>query len=563
MQWLQSVFEQAPEIALFLSLAGGYALGKIHFGKFQLGGVAGSLLVAVVISQVGVHIDNGVKAVLFALFIYAVGFESGPQFFRSLGRQSLREIAMAAVLAISGLVTVVVLARIFGLDKGLAAGIAAGGLTQSAIIGTASSAISKLGLAADEVQRLQANVAVGYAVTYIFGSFGAILVCVNLLPKFMGRTIRDDAIKAEAELLAGIRLLGPNEQEAAPDLVGRIYQVDKAAGKTVAEIEAKTSIDNSITVERVKRANKIIGVSPDLKLEANDIVLIVGRRTGVVTLGNEVGSELQSSDGMDVIVAIRDVTITAPEFVGKSVADIKQHISSELRHGIYVIGVKRADKPLPLKADTVIAAGDVVSLYGTDQDLQRVASSIGPVIVVSDKTDFVFHGLGIAVGLLIGLAVIRLGSIPLTLGSGGGALLSGLLFGWYRSRNMAIGNMPTAASTLLRDLGLAGFVAVVGLQSGLQAVQTIVSSGLSIFLIGVVVTILPLIITMLFGRYVLKYDNVAVFAGALSGSRSANPAFGEILDKAGNSIPTTPFAITYALANVFLTLLGPLVVAFS
>lgn len=563
MQWLQSIFQQAPEIALFLSLAGGYALGKIQFGKFQLGGVAGSLLVAVLISQVGVQIDNGVKAVLFALFIYAVGFESGPQFFRSLGRQSLREIAMAAVLAISGLVTVVVLARMFGLDKGLAAGIAAGGLTQSAIIGTASSAISKLGLAADEVQRLQANVAVGYAVTYIFGSFGAIIVCVNLLPKFMGRSIRDDAIKAEAELLAGIRLLGPNEQEAAPDLVGRIYRVDKAAGKTIAEIEAKTSVDNAITIERVKRANKIIGVAQDLRLEADDIVLIAGRRKGVVAIGGDIGVELQSSDGMEVVVAIRDVTITAPEFAGKTVAAIKQHISSDLRHGIYVVGVKRADKPLPLDPDTVIKAGDVVSLYGTDQDLQRVAQSIGPVIVASDKTDFVFHGLGIAIGLLIGLAVVRVGSIPLTLGSGGGALLSGLLFGWYRSRNMTIGNMPTGASTLLRDLGLAGFVAVVGLQSGLQAVQTIASSGLSIFLIGVVVTILPLIITMLFGRYVLKYDNVAVFAGALSGSRSANPAFGEILDKAGNSIPTTPFAITYALANVFLTLLGPLVVAFS
>jgi AspT/YidE/YbjL antiporter-like protein len=123
--------------------------------------------------------------------------------------------------------------------------------------------------------------------------------------------------------------------------------------------------------------------------------------------------------------------------------------------------------------------------------------------------------------------------------------------------------MPSGASTLLRDLGLAGFVAVVGLQSGLQAVQTITSSGLTIFLVGMVVTILPLIITLFFGLYVLKYDNVAIFAGALSGSRSANPAFGEVLDKAGNSIPTTPFAITYALANVFLTLLGPLVVAFS
>lgn len=87
------------------------------------------------------------------------------------------------------------------------------------------------------------------------------------------------------------------------------------------------------------------------------------------------------------------------------------------------------------------------------------------------------------------------------------------------------------------------------------------NQGLLIFGIGLVVTVLPLILTMLFGRYVLRYDNTAIFAGALSGSRSANPAFGEILDKAENTVPTVPFAITYALANVFLTLLGPLIVA--
>lgn len=563
MNLLHEIFRQSPEIALFLSLAGGYAIGKIQFGKFQLGGVAGSLLVAVLISQVGVSIDNGVKSVLFALFIYAVGFESGPQFFRSLGRQSLREIAMAVVLAISGLVTVVVLARMFGLDKGLAAGIAAGGLTQSAIIGTASAAIGKLGLAADEVQRLQGNVAVGYAVTYIFGSFGAILICVNLLPKFMGRSIRDDAIKAEAAMLAGVQVYGPGQHPAAPDLVGRIYRVDAAAGRTVAEIEQTASEDSSFTIERVKRASKLIGVQPQLRLSAGDVVLLIGRRAGVVAAAGAIGTELQSSEGMDLVVVTRDVTINSPEFTGKTVAEINETAGADLRHGIYVIGIKRADKPLPLALDTVIEAGDVVTLYGTDQDLQRAAKSIGTVIVPSDKTDFVFHGLGLVFGLLIGLIVVRIGSIPLTLGSGGGALLSGLLFGWYRSRNQAIGNMPTGASTLLRDLGLAGFVAVVGLQSGLQAVQTIATSGLSIFLIGVVVTILPLLITMLFGRYVLKYDNTAIFAGALAGSRSANPAFGEVLDKAGNSIPTTPFAITYALANVFLTLLGPLVVAFA
>lgn len=123
--------------------------------------------------------------------------------------------------------------------------------------------------------------------------------------------------------------------------------------------------------------------------------------------------------------------------------------------------------------------------------------------------------------------------------------------------------MPLAASQLLKDLGLAGFVAAVGLQSGLQAIQTIKESGLSLFMIGVVVTLVPLLLSMLFARYVLRYNNVAVMAGALSGSRSANPAFGAILDKAGNSIPTVPFAITYALANVFLTLLGPLIVGLA
>jgi len=559
MAWLHSILNQAPEIALFLSLAGGYWIGKFHFGKFQLGGVAGSLLVACIVSQVGISIDSGVKSVLFALFIYAVGYESGPQFFRSLGRQSLREIAMAAVLALSGLATVVVLSRMFGLDKGLAAGIAAGGLTQSAIIGTASAAIAKLGLAADQIQHLQANVAVGYAVTYIFGSFGAIIMCVNILPWLTGRGIRDDAIKAEAASLAGTTVYGAGEQPALADLVGRLFRIEQGTGQTVGTIEA----DGAISIERVKRNGAMVGVGPGLALQAQDIVLVVGRRAGVVGCAERLGSELPASDDMAITLVTRDIAIANKDFIHQTVAQIRQATAGALRHGIYVIAVKRADTALALAPDTTIAAGDVVTLYGTAEDVQRAAKLVGTLILPSDKTDFVFHGLGLVVGLAIGLIVVRLGAIPLTLGSGGGALLSGLAFGWYRSRHVAIGNMPTAASTLLRDLGLAGFVAVVGLQSGRQAVSTIATSGVSIFLIGVAVTILPLLITMLVGRYVLRYDNTAIFAGALAGSRSANPAFGEVLDKAGNAIPTVPFAITYALANVFLTLLGPLVVALA
>lgn len=563
MDFLRSIFHQAPEIALFAALALGYWVGKFRFGSFQLGGVAGSLLAAVLISQVGVTIDSGIKAVLFALFIYAVGFESGPQFFRSLGRQSVKEILMALVVAVSGLVTVVVIARVFHLDKGLAAGLAAGGLTQSAIIGTAGSAIEKLGLAPDEVQRMQANVAIGYAVTYIFGSFGAIIMCVNVLQWLTGRKIREDAIQAEQELLKGVRVYGTGESPAVPDLVGRIFRVGHA-GRTVAELEASaTANGGTVTVERIQRRNAMVGVDGSLALEAGDIILLVGRRAAVVALGASVGEELQGAEGMDVVMVRRDVAISNNQYLNRSVKDILDSLSQEFKHGVYAVALMRAGTPVPIAPATMVMPGDVVTLFGTPQDVQKAAQSVGPIIVPSDKTDFVFHGLGITVGLLIGLLVLRLGSIPITLGSGGGALLAGLLFGWWRSRKHTFGNMPTAASTLLRDLGLAGFVAMVGLQSGQQAVTTVMQQGLTLFLLGVVVTIVPLLIAMLFGKYVLRYDNVAVFAGSLSGARSANPAFGEILDKAGNSIPTAPFAITYALANVFLTLLGPLVIAFA
>ena len=378
MDFLRSIFHQAPEIALFAALALGYWVGKFRFGSFQLGGVAGSLLAAVLISQVGVTIDSGIKAVLFALFIYAVGFESGPQFFRSLGRQSVKEILMALVVAVSGLVTVVVIARVFHLDKGLAAGLAAGGLTQSAIIGTAGSAIEKLGLAPDEVQRMQANVAIGYAVTYIFGSFGAIIMCVNVLQWLTGRKIREDAIQAEQELLKGVRVYGTGESPAVPDLVGRIFRVGQA-GRTVAELEASaTANGGTVTVERIQRRNAMVGVDGSLALEAGDIILLVGRRAAVVALGASVGEELQGAEGMDVVMVRRDVAISNNQYLNRSVKDILDSLSQEFKHGVYAVALMRAGTPVPIAPATMVMPGDVVTLFGTPQDVQKAAQSVGP-----------------------------------------------------------------------------------------------------------------------------------------------------------------------------------------
>ncbi|BAN22310.1 aspartate-alanine antiporter [Caballeronia insecticola] len=561
MDWLHTIFQKSPESALFLSLAVGYLIGQINFGKFQLGGVGGSLIAAVVISQAGVQIDNGVKSVMFAVFIYAVGYDSGPQFFNSINRKTLREIAMAVFLAVTALVTVIVCAKLFGLNKGLAAGLAGGALTQSAIIGTAGDAIARLGLSADETKALQADVAIAYAVTYVFGSLGAIIVCVNLLPKFMGQSLKDASVEAEKALAGGASAgPGPGQISALPALVGRAYRVTRggAAGRTVAQIEMDDQ--DLIAIERIRRAGHALEPRPDIMLEAGDIVLVVGRREVMVSAAAHIGEEVADTDGISVVMQKRQGVFTKRGMNRTTIAAVRATVDRDLRHGVYIHDISRAGLALPVLPETQLEHGDVITFYGSPQDTKRAVDAAGYELPYTDKTDFIYMGVGIVLGLLIGLVVVNVGGIPLTLGSGGGCLLAGLLFGWMRGKHPMYGVMPPAASQLLKDFGLAAFVAVVGLNSGLQAVVTVKQSGLTIFLLGAFVTLFPLVLTMLFGRYVLRYDNAALLAGALTGSRSANPAFGGVLDKAESAVPTVPFAITYALANVLLTLLGPLVV---
>lgn len=558
MTWLHEIFTRSPEAALFLTLALGYAIGKIKFGRFQLGGVGGSLLMAVIVSQVGVEIDDGVKAVMFALFIYAVGYNSGPQFFSSLNKSSLREIALAVFVAVVSLITVVALAKAFNLDKGLAAGLAGGALTQSAIIGTAGDALTRLPLSPEAIKTLQANVAIGYAVTYVFGSLGAIIVCANILPRFMKQDLKTAAQEEEAKLRGDAPVSGPGVSLAMPALIGRAFRVTTGAGRTAAQLEAEA--DESITIERVLRGGQPLDLAASPTLEADDVLIVIGRRENLVAEASHVGPEIVDPEGAPLVMQSRQAVFTRKGMNRMTIAQVKAAIDPDMRHGVYIEAITRMNRPLPILPETVVMHGDVVTFYGAESDTARAVKAAGYPLPNDNKTDFVYMGLGIVVGLLIGLLVANVGGIPLTLGAGGGALLSGLVFGWLRAKRPMFGALPPAAGQLLQEFGLAAFVTVVGLNSGKQALSTIQQHGVTIFALGVVVTLVPLLLAMLFGRYVLRYRNAAVFAGALSGSRSANPAFGAVLDKSESAVPTVPFAITYALANVLLTLLGPLVV---
>lgn len=560
MPYLKELFGSQPLLALFATIALGYLVGKIKVGSFVLGGIAGTLLVGVVIGQLGVNIDSGTKNIFFALFIYAVGFQGGPQFFHALNRRSINQLVSSFVMCLTGLLCVLAAAWMFRLDRGMAAGLAAGGLTQSAILGTAGDALTKLGLAPALVKTMQTNVAVGYAVCYIFGSLGPIIMVSWFFPMIMKWDIRAEAVKLAKAMSGGHAELEPGQFNAIHDVATRVYEVgadSSAVGKTALALDKEL---NDAAVEAVFRDEKALDLSETTVIQPGDRVALTGMIDVLGIAANVIGREISPSRDLELVEETREIILTNRELNGREIGDIHDHTNVETRHGIFLTDVKRMGRSLPLLRKLQLKTGDELHFIGTPRDLNRVQSRVGYKISAAQVTDFIFFGIGMMVGVLIGMIEFRLWGVPVSIGSGGGCLLSGLLFGWLRSVHPRFAALPVGASNFLRDFGLAVFVGIVGIGAGPQAIVAIRQYGLTLFFLGVAVTLVPQIITFFFSYYVLRIRNPIEALACVAGGRSANPAFAALLAKAGNATPVVSFTVTYAVANVFLTLWGPVIV---
>ncbi|PMG56567.1 aspartate-alanine antiporter [Vibrio splendidus] len=562
MDIISNLFDMAPFVALFITLSLGYMVGKITIGRFVLGGVAGTLLMGVIIGQFGVDIDPGVKSIFFALFIYAVGYQGGAQFFKALNFRTINILLSAVVMTVSGLLCVLAAAWLFDLDRGTAAGLAAGGLTQSAIIGTAGDAIARLGGVSEEAKHLmQTNVAVGYAVTYIFGSLGPILMVTWVFPTLMKWDIRAEAIALEEKNSSGKRELAPGEFNAVTALVTRAFKVssgDKLVGNTLVQLN-DTSL--SACIELIERDGHELNADKFTVLKEGDIIVVTGRRNAVQELqGSAHGKEVSLPESYEIIEENRQLIADNRKLVGQSLREIKQHSNEGLYRGVYITDYIREGVALALTPELVVKKNDIIQVTGTANDINRVEKNIGQRMGSASMTDFVILGLGMVVGLLIGLISFKIAGIPVTIGSGAGCLISGLFVGWIRSRNPHIAQFPVGAVNFIRDFGLAAFVGIVGLQAGPQAVDTIKEHGMSLLFLGAAVTIIPQLISFFFSYFVLKIKNPVEALGCVTGGRSANPGFAALMEKTGNATPVFTFTVTYAVANVLLTLWGPIIV---
>ncbi len=560
MEFVDRLFDAAPVLAIFVTIAIGFFAGKFKVGHFVLGGIAGTLIAGVVIGQLDVKVDDSVKNIFFALFIYAVGYQGGPQFFHALNLRTLNQLASAFFICVVGLLCVLIAAWVFGLDRGTAAGLAAGGLTQSAIIGTAGDAIAKLDVSAELIKTMQTNVAVGYAVCYIFGNLGPIILVTWFFPMIMKWDIRQEALKLAKEMAGGKAELEPGQFNMAVTVMTRFYEVEassSAVGKTSIEVDRDLS---DAAVETIIRDGNAMPVTNETRIATGDIVGVTGKIPALTAATDYFGHEVVAPADFDLIEEHRKIVLTNRKLNGRTIKQIHEHVDVETRHGVFIVGVNRMGRKLPLYPNLELHTGDEVRVIGRTTDIDRVQPKMGYKITAAPITDFIFFGIGMAIGVLLGLIVVRVAGIPVTVGTGGGCLLSGLLFGWLRSVHPRFAALPMGASNYLRDFGLAVFVAIVGLTAGPQALVTLEQYGLTLLFLGVGVTLIPQLIAFPFSYYVLRIRNPIEALGCLAGGRSANPTFAALLSKAGNATPVVSFTVTYAVANVFLTIWGPLVV---
>ncbi len=545
-----------PVVALFASVALGYLVGKVHIGPIAIGGICGTLFVALVLGQVGVAISADLKNTAFALFIFALGFTAGPQFFANIrtgwrfGIFSLLEVVVAMALT-------ALFAIIFKLDVGTIAGLFAGAATESAVVGTASEALSNLQLPTADIVALQSNVATTYSLTYLFGLVGIVVFTTQIAPLLLKINLRDEAKKLAEELGADA---DQEQNDAFPIFVERAFDVGASAGVSAAKFEK--DLDWSVTIAGVQRDGALIDVPMDLKLREGDIVFIRGRREGMITAAARLGNELPLPKDVTFEVASEQVILSRADAFGASLKQLGEIAPPELRRRIFVTDISRMGHKIPSLPKTELQQGDILTLYGPKEDVAKAIKELGSAMPPADKTDFVMLGAGILFGLLIGQIAIPWGGVELALGKGGGALVSGLIFGWINMRIPKIGTLPSSAASMTKDLGLAVFIAAIGLQAAPDALIQLKQYGLLLPVLGIIVSVVPAIVSLFVGYKLMKL-RAPILLGAIAGQHCSTPTITALVSQSGNSIPVIGYTVTYAISNVILPLMGPVIVGLA
>jgi putative transport protein len=557
-EWFFATLRQYPEIAIFLTLALGYYFGKFTFKGIGLGSVTATLLAGVVIGQIGITIAQPLKATVFLMFLFAVGYAVGPQFVRGVAKDGLPQALFSVVQCVICLLVPVMIVKFVGYDLGYAAGLYSGSQTISAAMGLSTDAINRLGLAAADAKKLIDSMPIAYAVSYMFGTMGSAIVIAVLGPKLLGINLVN-ACKDYEQKQGGVKELG------GPGTAWRRWEVrayrvaegGKAAGLSVREAEALLP-DARLFMLRVRRNGKIEDADPETVLQVGDIVAVAGSRDVLVPMLGAHADEVEDKELLAMPVEGVDVLVSSRAMDGKTLVELAK--MPETR-GVFLRKIVRGATAtvIPILPNTTIQRGDVFTIAGRTQDTAKAVKLLGVADRPTDAADMAFVGLFVVVGALIGSLVFKVSGVPLTLSTAGGALIAGIIGGWLRSVRPSFGRIPTPTLWFMNSVGLNIFIAIVGISAGPGFVDGLKTQGIGLFLWGAVATTVPLVIGMFIAKYLFKFHD-ALTLGIVSGARTTTASLGLVCDQAKSQIPALGYTVTYAVGNTLLTIWGMVVI---
>jgi putative transport protein len=556
--WFAATLRSYPEIAIFLALALGYYFGKFTFKGIGLGSVTATLIAGVVIGQIGITINQPLKAFAFLMFLFAVGYGVGPQFVRGIASTGLPQAIFSAVMCVFSLIACLVIAKVAGYDLGYAAGLYSGSQTISAAMGLSTDAINRAGIAADQAKALIDSMPIAYAVTYMFGTMGSAIVIAILGPKLLGIDLVAACKDYEEKFGGGKKELG-GPGTAWHRWVLRAYKVQpggKAAGLRAAEAESLVP-DARVFVQRIRRDGQIIDATADTVLKEGDVVAVAGEREVLVrVLQNAV--EVEDRELLAVPVEGVDVLVTNKEVDGKTLSELAQRPGAR---GVFLRKITRGATAtdIPILPSTEVNRGDLFTLVGRTQDVAAATKMLGVADRPTDVTDMAFVGAAIVIGALIGALVFNVAGVPLTLSTAGGALVAGIIGGWLRSVRPSFGRIPTPTVWFMNSVGLNIFIAIVGISAGPGFVNGLKTQGIGLFLWGALATTIPLVLGMYVAKYLFRFHD-ALNLGIVSGSRTTTASLGLVCDQAKSQIPALGYTVTYAVGNTLLTIWGMVVI---
>ncbi len=551
---LLSLLKQSTELLLFVILGMGLLIGKLNIGSFRIGATIGVLAAALAFGEIGFQLPKGIDSVGFMLFIFCVGIEAGPHFFSVFLRDGKHYALLALFLTLTAFGLTLLMANLFDFDTGLTAGLLAGALTSTPALVGAQEALRSLSDPAlvSQLDMLQDNLSIGYALTYLVGLIGLMLV-VRYLPRLVRLDLPD-----EARTIARERGFDEKENQKTYLPIIRGYRVNKELAES---FEGQTLRDVGIHrrtgcyIERIRRKGILAEPAGDALLQEGDEIALLGYPESHALLDPHFrdGNEVFDRDLLDLQIVTEDVVVKNDRWVGKHLSALNLTES-----GCFLNRITRSQIEMPIERDILLNKGDVLRISGEKRRVTEQADRIGFISVHSRITDLVSFSTFFVIGLMIGHINVVFGSFDFTVGNATGLLASGIMMGYLRAVHPTVGHVPQAALQLLKDLGLLVFMIGIGLSAGKGILEYLTQVGPVIIVSGLLVSTVPVVLSYFFGRHVLKM-NPALLIGALTGARTCAPAMETVNEMAQSTVPSLGYVGTYALANVLFTIAGSLI----